>query len=136
MKQQRCKKRGAWGACSCYFSTSCANFWADYAKNMLKYAVLILWRKKGVGANFYGFCISVFWLQNTNFDCKTHIFIAKHIFLLQNTYFHCKTHIFIVKHTFWLQNAYFDYKTHFFIAKHIFWLQNAYFDCKTHILIA
>ena len=26
---------------------------------MLKYAVLILWRKKGVPANFYAFCISV-----------------------------------------------------------------------------
>ena len=25
---------------------------------MLKYAVLILWRKKGVPANFYAFCIS------------------------------------------------------------------------------
>ena len=25
---------------------------------MLKYAVLILWRKKGVAANFYAFCIS------------------------------------------------------------------------------
>ena len=27
-------------------------------QNMLKYAVLILWRKKGVAANFYAFCIS------------------------------------------------------------------------------
>jgi len=35
---QRCKKRGAWGARSCYFSTSCANFWAAYAKNKLNYA--------------------------------------------------------------------------------------------------
>ena len=26
---------------------------------MLKYAVLILWRKKGIAANFYAFCISV-----------------------------------------------------------------------------
>ena len=26
---------------------------------MVKYAVLILWRKKGVPANFYAFCISV-----------------------------------------------------------------------------
>ena len=25
---------------------------------MLKYAVLILWRKKGIAANFYAFCIS------------------------------------------------------------------------------
>ena len=25
---------------------------------MLKYAVIILWRKKGVAANFYAFCIS------------------------------------------------------------------------------
>ena len=27
---------------------------------MLKYAVLIRWRKKGVPANFYAFCISAF----------------------------------------------------------------------------
>ena len=27
---------------------------------MLKYAVLILWRKNGVPANFYAFCISVY----------------------------------------------------------------------------
>ena len=25
---------------------------------MLKYAVLILWRKKGIAVNFYAFCIS------------------------------------------------------------------------------
>ena len=44
LRCQRCKKWGAWGARSCYFSTSCANFWAAYAKkyakicqNMLKY---------------------------------------------------------------------------------------------------
>ena len=55
---QRCKKRGERGARSCYFSTSCANFWAAYAKNMLKYAVLILWRKKVLPADFYAFCIS------------------------------------------------------------------------------
>ena len=30
---------------------------------MLKYAVLILWRKKGVAANFYAFCISD-WFSN------------------------------------------------------------------------
>ena len=51
---QRCKKRGAWGARSCYFSTSCANFWAAYAKNMLKYALLILW-KKGRSCKFLRF---------------------------------------------------------------------------------
>ncbi len=45
ISDQRCKKWGAWGARSCYFYTSCANFWTAYAKNMLKYAVLILWKK-------------------------------------------------------------------------------------------
>ena len=60
---QRCKKQGAWVRSALLpFFTSFANFWAAYAKkicwNMLTYAVLILWIKKGVPANFYAFCIS------------------------------------------------------------------------------
>ena len=48
------KARSMRSALLLHFSTSCANFWAAYAKNMLKYALLILW-KKGRSCKFLRF---------------------------------------------------------------------------------
>ena len=36
---------------------------------MLKYAVLILWRKRGISANFYAFCISACDMRQVNESC-------------------------------------------------------------------
>ena len=45
--------------------------YAKICKNMLKYAVLILWRKKGAAANFYAFCISDFGLWTVDYGLWT-----------------------------------------------------------------
>ena len=46
--EQRCKKRLAWLARLCYFSTICANFWPVYAQNWLNSNAVMSYFSTGV----------------------------------------------------------------------------------------